>query len=74
MLMEAAAGLLYSDCQTMGMDPVQYTFSTASNNGMTVLRVFGHGVNNTLPLQTSPGELTLSAMANTSQVLTASQP
>ena len=53
--MEAAAGLAYVPCSTPGMDAVQYTFSTAAENGFTVARVFGHGVNATLALQTSPG-------------------
>lgn len=53
--MEAAAGLGYSPCSMPGMDTVQYTFKTAADNGFTVARVFAHGVNATLALQTSPG-------------------
>ena len=65
MLMEAAAGLLNLPCNFPGSDPVQYTFSTAAKNGMTVLRVFAHGVNNTLPLQTSPGNAWTSLLSKT---------
>ena len=54
--METAAGLVYQVSEPDGMDPVQFTFSTAAANSLTVVRAFGHGVNGTLPLQTSPGE------------------
>ena len=55
MTMEAASGVLDLSCKNTTLDPVQYTFSTAACNGMTVVRVFGHGTNATLPLQISPG-------------------
>ncbi len=56
MLMESAAGLAYQPCSLpTGVDPVQWTFSTAAQNGFTVARVFAHGVNATLALQPSPG-------------------
>ena len=55
--MESAAGLAYQPCSLpTGVDPVQWTFSTAAQNGFTVARVFAHGVNATLALQTSPGK------------------
>lgn len=54
--MESAAGLAYQPCSLpTGVDPVQWTFSTAAQNGFTVARVFAHGVNATLALQSSPG-------------------
>lgn len=54
--MEAAAGLAVIPCDLpAGMNAVEYTFATAAANGMTVVRAFAHGVNNTLPLQTEPG-------------------
>jgi len=58
--MEAAAGLAYIPCTFPGgMDAVQHTFSIAADSGFTVVRVFAHGVNATLALQMSPGDLWL---------------
>ena len=52
--MESAASIAnFSDVN--GMDAVDYTFSEAAANGMTVVRLFGHGINSTLALQPAPG-------------------
>ena len=52
--MESAAGIAnFTDVN--GMDAVHYTFSEAAASGMTVVRMFGHGINSTLALQTAPG-------------------
>lgn len=53
-LMESAAGIA-NFTEVNGMDAVHYTFSEAAANGMTVVRMFGHGINSTLALQPSPG-------------------
>ena len=54
--MESAAGVAnFSDVD--GLNAVQYTFAQAARDGQTVVRVFGHGINETLALQETPGEL-----------------
>ena len=57
--MESAAGVAnFSDVD--GLDAVQYTFAQAAKDGQTVVRVFGHGINETLVLQERPGKVSFS--------------
>lgn len=52
--MESAAG--YANfTEVNGLDAVQYTFAQAAKDGQTVVRVFAHGINETLALQEAPG-------------------
>lgn len=68
-LMEAAAGFPEALCTLPEQDPVQYTFTTAAANGMTVVRAFGHGVNDSFPLQKSPGVYNEKAFAALDYIL-----
>ena len=56
--MEVAAGKVKSKpVQTANgiADVVQWTLATAASNHLTVLRIFGHGVDPAFPLQYKPG-------------------
>ena len=56
--MEVAASHVKSEPVKSGKgfaDVVQWTLATAASNHLTVLRSFGHGTDNSFPLQEKPG-------------------
>lgn len=52
-LMESGAGV--SSYLPRGIDITEYTMQQMAANGLTVIRGFGHGHNQSFPLQISPG-------------------